>query len=73
MQGADPDTVSSKAIKRGMPQSGTLESENHFLEIQVVREICDQSAAPTMSIKAIGQVVVLHSYRFAGIGSPDMQ
>jgi len=68
MQGADPDTVSSKAIKRGMPQSGTLGSGNHFIEIQVVREIFDQFAARTMGIKAIGQVVVLIHTGSRGMG-----
>src|SRR5690554_4825450 len=41
MPGADPDSVSAKARQRGMPQIGTLGAGNHFLEIQVAREIVD--------------------------------
>ena len=50
MQGADPDKVSPKAKKRGAPQLGTLGSGNHFLEIQVVRDIYDPEAARLMGI-----------------------
>src|SRR5512139_2230823 len=45
MEGADPDAVSAKARQRGMPQSGTLGSGNHFLEIQEVAEVYDPEAA----------------------------
>ena len=58
MKGADPDKVSSKAKKRGIPQLGTLGSGNHFLEVAVVAEIYDQEAARTMGIGDVGQVVV---------------
>ncbi len=33
IKGANPDMVSSKAKKRGIPQLGTLGSGNHFLEV----------------------------------------
>ena len=45
MAQADSQAVSAKAKQRGMPQSGTLGAGNHFLEIQVVREIYDPGAA----------------------------
>jgi len=45
MQGADPNVVSEKAVKRGRPQLGTLGSGNHFCEIQFVEEIYDEAAA----------------------------
>ena len=41
MKEADPRTLSTKAKQRGIPQGGTLGSGNHFLEVQVVREIFD--------------------------------
>ncbi len=58
MKGANPDKVSSKAKKRGIPQLGTLGSGNHFLEIEVVNEIYDQDAATAMGINDLGQVLV---------------
>ena len=62
MRGANPDKVSSKAKKRGIPQLGTLGSGNHFLEVEVVNEIYDQDAATAMGIINTGQVLVsIHS------------
>jgi len=58
IKGADPDKVSSKAIKRGIPQLGTLGSGNHFLEVEVVDEIYDHDAAKVMGINDVGQVLV---------------
>ena len=45
MKEANPKEVSSKAKQRGIPQGGTLGSGNHFLELQVVREIYDETVA----------------------------
>jgi len=45
MKDADVQAVSSKAKQRGVPQGGTLGSGNHFLELQIVREIYDEGAA----------------------------
>ena len=50
MKDADPQEVSSKAKQRGIPQGGTLGSGNHFLELQVVREIYDEVAAKTFGL-----------------------
>jgi len=58
IKGANPDKVSSKAKKRGIPQLGTLGSGNHFLEVAVVDEIYDHDAAKVMGIDDIGQVLV---------------
>jgi tRNA-splicing ligase RtcB len=68
MKGADPDKVSARAKKRGAPQSGTLGSGNHFLEVQVVREIYDEIAAKTMGIERIGQVLLLIHTGSRGLG-----
>jgi tRNA-splicing ligase RtcB len=66
--GADPSKVSDKAMKRGMPQAGTLGSGNHFLEIQVVKEIFDAEVATVMGITDIGQVLVLIHTGSRGLG-----
>jgi len=58
IKGANPDKVSSKAKKRGIPQLGTLGSGNHFLEVELVDEIYDQDAATTMGIGDVGQVLI---------------
>ena len=68
LTGADPSKTSDKAIKRGMPQAGTLGSGNHFLEIQVVKEIFDPSIASIMGITEIGQVLVLIHTGSRGFG-----
>jgi tRNA-splicing ligase RtcB len=66
--GADPDKISDKAVKRGMPQTGTLGSGNHFLEIQVVKEIFDSHIASIMGITKSGQILVLIHTGSRGFG-----
>jgi tRNA-splicing ligase RtcB len=66
--GADPSKVSDKAVKRGMPQAGTLGSGNHFLEIQVVKEIFDSHITSIMGITEIGQILVLIHTGSRGFG-----
>jgi len=66
--GADPSNVSDKATKRGMPQAGTLGSGNHFLEVQVVKEIFDAHIASIMGITEIGQILVLIHTGSRGFG-----
>jgi tRNA-splicing ligase RtcB len=68
MKGADPDKVSERAKKRGSPQSGTLGSGNHFLEVQVVEEIYDPEAARVMGIHDVGQVLLLIHTGSRGLG-----
>ena len=61
LEGADPSKVSERAIKRGADQLGTLGSGNHFLEVQVVDRIDDETAANVFGL-APGQVtVMIHS------------
>ena len=57
MQGADPSTVSHKAIKRGLPQLGTLGSGNHFVEVQYVEETYDEKLAQRLGLFP-GQITV---------------
>ena len=68
MKEADPDKVSQKAKKRGLPQIGTLGSGNHFLEIQVVDQIYDREAAQAMGILEQGQVLILIHTGSRGLG-----
>jgi tRNA-splicing ligase RtcB len=68
LSGADPSKVSDRAVKRGMPQAGTLGSGNHFLEIQTVKEIFDPQVASVMGITDIGQVLVLIHTGSRGLG-----
>jgi tRNA-splicing ligase RtcB len=68
IKGADPDKVSSKAKERGSPQSGTLGSGNHFLEVDVVEEVYEPAIAKVMGIAQVGQVVVLIHTGSRGLG-----
>lgn len=67
MKEADPASVSQKARQRGMPQSGTLGSGNHFLEIQVVREIYDPGAARAFGVFP-GQICIMIHCGSRGLG-----
>ncbi len=68
IKGANPDKVSSKAKKRGIPQLGTLGSGNHFLEVAVVDEIYNHDTAKVMGINHLGQVLVLIHTGSRGFG-----
>lgn len=68
MKDADPGRVSDKAVKRGMPQAGTLGSGNHFLEVQIVKEIFEPQIARVMGIEAVGQILVLIHTGSRGFG-----
>jgi tRNA-splicing ligase RtcB len=66
MDGADHKKVSDRAKQRGRTQLGTLGSGNHFLEVQYVDEVFDESAE-TFGL-AEGQVVVLIHCGSRGLG-----
>jgi tRNA-splicing ligase RtcB len=68
LDGADPGKVSDRAIKRGTPQAGTLGSGNHFLEVQVVKDIFDSHIANALGIAEIGQVLILIHTGSRGFG-----
>jgi len=68
MVGADPQSVSDIARKRGSPQLGSLGSGNHFLEIQKVNRIYDEKAAKAMGITQEGQLTVLIHCGSRGLG-----
>jgi tRNA-splicing ligase RtcB (3'-phosphate/5'-hydroxy nucleic acid ligase) len=67
MEGADPESVSDIARKRGAPQLGSLGSGNHFLEIQQVQQIFDENAAKMMGLEK-GQITVLIHCGSRGLG-----
>ncbi|TFG34733.1 RtcB family protein [Candidatus Thorarchaeota archaeon] len=65
---ANPDDVPGSAKERGLKQSGTLGSGNHFLEIQLVDEIYNDNAAKLMGITRKGQVMVMIHSGSRGLG-----
>src|ERR671913_425478 len=67
MEGADPESVSDTARKRGAPQLGSLGSGNHFLEIQQIQQIFDENAAKVMGLEK-GQITVLIHCGSRGFG-----
>ncbi len=67
MNFAEPGNVSRRAKERGHDQLGTLGSGNHFLEIQVVRDIYDEKIAQQWGIFK-GQVTVMIHCGSRGLG-----
>jgi tRNA-splicing ligase RtcB len=67
MEGAEPRSVSDRAITRGARQVGSLGSGNHFLEVQVVEEITDARTAEAFELFA-GQVCVMIHSGSRGLG-----
>ncbi len=61
MPGADPNKVSLTAKKRGKRQLGTLGAGNHFLEIQVVSKIFDESTANAFGLFEGQLVFMIHT------------
>ncbi len=68
MKDADPSSLSSRAIERGIPQLGTLGAGNHFLEIQKVEEIHDREVARVFGIHSVGQILVMIHCGSRGLG-----
>lgn len=65
---ANPADVPGSAKDRGLKQSGTLGSGNHFLEIQLVDDIYDERAAKMMGITRKGQVMIMIHSGSRGLG-----
>ena len=59
--GADPDSVSEKAMERGRAQLGTLGSGNHFIEVGYVAEVYDENVAQMMSLRKDQVTVFVHT------------
>jgi tRNA-splicing ligase RtcB len=60
MAGAEPDQVSDHAKKRQQDEMGTLGSGNHYLEVQQVVRVFDQTAAAAFGIREGDIVVSIH-------------
>lgn len=60
LQGADPGQVSKRAKERGLTQVGSLGSGNHFLELDVVRQIYDTDVAEAFGLRERQIVVQIH-------------
>ena len=60
MAGADPVQVSEHAKKRQKDEVGTLGSGNHYLEVQLVREIYEPTIAQAYGLKEGDVVVSIH-------------
>jgi tRNA-splicing ligase RtcB (3'-phosphate/5'-hydroxy nucleic acid ligase) len=67
MADAAPATVSERAEQRGLGQLGSLGSGNHFLEVQAVDRIYDDTVAKTFGLHA-GQVTVMIHCGSRGLG-----
>jgi len=67
MEGADPSVISNRAYERGIPQSGTLGSGNHFLEIQQVIEVYKPEIAKKFGIYE-GQITIMVHTGSRGFG-----
>ncbi|MBP7231361.1 MAG: RtcB family protein [Syntrophaceae bacterium] len=61
LTGADPAQVSARALERGKNQLGTLGSGNHFLEIEVVERIFDDTAAQAFGLRKDQIVIMIHT------------
>ncbi|NOY79039.1 MAG: RtcB family protein [Calditrichaeota bacterium] len=67
MPHADPAAVSAEAYTRGRPQLGTIGSGNHFVEVDVVDEIYDETAARAFGLFP-GQIAVIVHTGSRGFG-----
>ncbi len=65
--GANPEAVSERAYDRGKSQLGTLGSGNHFLEIQIIDKIFDESSAKQLNLFE-GEVCVMIHCGSRGLG-----
>jgi len=61
METSDSSCVSDKAKKRGIPQLGSLGSGNHFLEVQKMDKIYDESTAEAFGIEEGMITVLIHT------------
>ena len=61
LEGAVPDTLTTRALQRGLGQSGTLGSGNHFLEVQLVEHIYEPEVAEVFGLFKGQITVMIHS------------
>ena len=63
----DPDALGNRAKDRGRNQLGSLGGGNHFIEIQVVRDIYDEERAKAFGLHR-GQITVMIHSGSRGLG-----
>ncbi len=61
IEGADPDSVSEKAMERGKAQLGTVGSGNHFVEVGYVAEVYDEEVARGFGLSKDQVTVFVHT------------
>jgi tRNA-splicing ligase RtcB len=61
LPGANPEKLTKRSFERGREQLGTLGAGNHFLEIQRVSQVYDQSTAGAFGIEKDQIMVMIHS------------
>jgi tRNA-splicing ligase RtcB len=61
LRDAKPELVSERALARGGDQCGTLGAGNHFLEVQVVDEVCNTLGAEALGISEGMVCFMIHS------------
>ncbi len=61
LEGADLGAVSSEAINRGSVQLGTLGGGNHFIELQEVADLYDQTLAAAFGLFQGQLTVMIHT------------
>lgn len=61
LENADPEKVSKTARSRGRDQLGTMGAGNHFVEVQRVDEIFDESAARKLGLFKDQVTVMIHT------------
>lgn len=60
MEGAEPRAVSERARRRQQDEMGTLGSGNHYLEVQEVTRVHDETCAAAYGIQPGDVVVTIH-------------
>jgi tRNA-splicing ligase RtcB len=60
VEGADPSKVSKRARERGRPQLGSLGAGNHFIEIDLIEQVFDSTAASVMGLEQGNLAVQIH-------------
>ena len=68
MKGGNPDNVSELAKKRGLQQLGTLGAGNHFLEIQRISDVYDDTTAKKWGINNKDQIMIMLHCGSRGLG-----
>ncbi|MCL1865688.1 MAG: RtcB family protein [Spirochaetes bacterium] len=64
----DASSVSARAKERGISQLGSMGTGNHFIEIQVVKNIFDKENAEAFGITGEGQIVIMLHCGSRGFG-----